>query len=76
MEKDTNIKQVLDTALFEQQGEEVIAWEISTEDSIISTDSCGVCRCCNSHLLSFGYSEKTNANEGYTLQISFGCHSR
>jgi len=25
MEKDTNIKQVLDTALFEQQGEEVIA---------------------------------------------------
>jgi len=76
LEKNANIKRVLDVTPFGQQGEEVTAGEISTEDSVISTDSSGVCSCCNTHVLSFGYSKKTNANEGYPLQISFGCLSR
>ncbi|XVE76545.1 hypothetical protein DITRI_Ditri12bG0182200 [Diplodiscus trichospermus] len=54
--------------------EEGFARKISPEDSSIATNSCSVSYCCYSHLLSFGHSEKTNANEGYTIQISFGSH--
>lgn len=58
------------------QGEEVFAREVPEEDWNISTNSIGFSHSCHTHVLPFGYSEKTNANEEFTLQYRHRCLSR
>lgn len=49
------------------QVEEVFTGEVSKEDRDISGDSFGIGYSLHAYVLSFGYNEKANANEGYTV---------
>lgn len=58
------------------QGEEVFAREVPEQARDILSNSSGVSHVCYTHMLSFRYHKKTNADEGYTLQDSPWCLCR